>query len=384
MIVFTTGIENGRMYMAYNNHIVRFRSDTLNTEPLYCDIASGTALNVRLYPDPKGNFFFNFKPYVSALINRRSFNDTTNVEINSADPSAFVYSFQQDTFLQLLVNFTITLKTSEAQTTETAGHVLSWLAGVEQINDYNSFSSSGLYVLSPFRRLSANSYYLKYWQGYPFDMAVYTQGTRLSLHSETSQLSATFTVGGYGDRLYFSDGRTDESLEDILPLIDGYNKLRLMAGTSPSGNDKGILLEKVPYKSGVYLKWLNKYGGYSYWLFEDTYSIDRSTRHIGEIDRGDANLDDANTRTWQIGKQSQDKIRVIAELLTEDERCIVEGLLDSPKVYLFTGQPYSRSSLKDWTEVSLKTSSARLKNAKQPLTNFSFELELPERFTQTL
>jgi hypothetical protein len=384
MIVFTTGIEPYRLYMAYNNHIVRFKSDTANATPLYCDITAGIALSVRLYPDPQGDFFFNFKPYVSALINKRNFNDTTSVEINSNDPAAFIYSFSHGTFLQLMVNFRITLQVDETtQTTEITGHALSWLAGVEQINDYNNFSSNGLYVLSPFRKLSADDYYLKYWQGYPFDMPVYTSGTGITLHNDTNLLSATFSVLGYGSRLFFSDGRTDESLEDLLPLIEGYNKLRLTVHGS-TASDKYILLEKMGYKSGIYLKWLNKYGGYSYWLFEDTYSIDRSTKHMGEIDRDNANLDEASTRTWQMGKESQDTIKVIAELLTEDERRIVEGILDSPKIYLFTGQPYSRSSLKDWTEVSLKTTSARLKNAKQPLTNFTFDIELPSRYTQTL
>lgn len=382
MIVFTTGIEPNRLYMAFNNHVVRFRSNTIGAEPLYCDITAGSALNVRLYPDPLGNFFFNFKPYVSALINRRNFNDNTNVEINSNEPQAFVYGFNHGTFLQLMVNFRITLLTEETETTEVTGHALSWLAGVEQINDYNNFNSNGLYVLSPFRKLSATDYYLKYWQGYPFDMPFYTSGTGITLYNETNLLSASFSILGYGERLFFSDGRTDESLEDLLPLVEGYNKLKLSG--SGTANDKYIMLEKMGYKSGVYLKWLNKYGGYSYWLFEDTYSVDRSTKHLGEIDRDNANLTEANTRTNQIGKESQDTIKIIAELLTEDERRIVEGILDSPKIYLFTGQPYSRSSLKDWTEVTLKTTNARLKNAKQPLTNFTFDIELPVRYTQRL
>lgn len=380
MIVFTPAADAGRLYMAYNNHVMRFYSDT-GTEISHCDITDGAQLNLRLYPDPNNRFYINLKPYVSALINSRSFNDTTNAELNTATPEAFVYGFSNGTLLQLALTFTITFANS---TTETATHNFTWLAGVEQVNDHHTFSKSGLYVLSPFRRLSANSYYLRYWQGYPFDMPLYATTQQVTLYNETNLLSATFGLANACSRLYFSDGRTDESLEDILPLIDGYNKLRLIQGTTPSGNDKNILLEKVPYKSGVYLKWLNKYGGYSYWLFEDTYSIDRSTKHLGEIGRDYDNLEDTGTRTWQMGKQSQDSIKIIAELLGEDQQRIVEGLLDSPKVYLFTGQPYSRSSLKDWTEVVLKTSGSRLKNAKQPLTNFSFDLELPERFTQTL
>lgn len=379
MITFTPTIDADKLHMAYNNYIIRF-SSSLGASPLYCDITLRD-VEVRLYPDPFGHFFFNFKPYVSALINTRSFNDTTDVEINNVEPSSFIYNFTSGTVLQQPVNIKVT---HSPDSIDTATFILSWLAGVEQINDYNSFRVNGLYVLSPFRKLSATEYYLKYWQGYPFDMPVYASGTSLILYNETNLLSANFDATGYASRIFFSDGRTDETLEDLLPLVDGYNRIRLMQGGMPSTEDKDVLLEKVPFKSGVYLKWLNLYGGYSYWLFEDTYSIDRSTKHLGEIDRDNYNLEEAFTRSHQMGKESQDTIKIIAELLNEDEKRIVEGIIDSPKVYLFTGQPYSRSSSRDWMEVTLKSTAARLRNAKQPLINFSFDLELPVRYTQRL
>lgn len=379
MIQFTSTVNAGKLHMAYNNHIIRFRSSN-NAAPLYCDITSGDILNVRLYPSPTNDFFFNFTPYVAALINKRNFNDTINAQIDSAAPSSLVYSFSEGTFLQLSVTIKVVFP---EEVTDSVTQVFSWLAGVEQVNDYTNFTINGLYVLSPFRKLSATEYYIKYWQGYPFDLPVYTPGGNVTLYNATNLLSATFGLGGYGDRIFFSDGRTDETLEDLLPLVDGHNRVRMRLGNA-TAHDKDILIEKVPHRSGVYLKWLNKYGGYSYWLFEDTYSIDRSTKQLGEIGRDNYNLEEAFTRSAQLGKESQDTIKVIAELLTEDERRIVEGILDSPKIYLFTGQPYARSSRSDWTEVSLKTTGARLKNPRQPLTNFTFDLELPARFTQRL
>jgi hypothetical protein len=184
--------------------------------------------------------------------------------------------------------------------------------------------------------------------------------------------------------MVFSNGDDDETLEDILPLAEGYNTLRVMQLDTEADTDKFISLHKVPYKQGVYLKWLNALGGYSYWLFEDTYSIDRSTKQLGELDRDNDNLEDTFGRSIQIGKESQDSLKIIAELLTEDERRIVEGILDSPKIYLFTGKPFAQNGYRDWIEVSLKTTSARIKNPRQPLTNFTFDIELPMRYTQTL
>lgn len=185
-------------------------------------------------------------------------------------------------------------------------------------------------------------------------------------------------------RLFFSDGRTDETLEDLLPITEGRNNIRFKTTSLNQHTYKYIHLDKVPYQCGVYLKWLNKYGGYSYWLFEDTFAIDRSTKYTGEVDNDNANPEDAFGRVLQMGKESQDTIKVTAELINPEERTVTEGLLDSPKIYLFTGQPFARNSYRDWVEVTLKTTSARIKNFRQPLTNFSFDLELPQRYTQTL
>lgn len=366
-----------RLRMAYNNHIIRFGS---SIAPLYADITAN-GLNVHLFPHPDGTFFFNFRPFVSALINSRNFDDLNVAGLDINDPSTFIHDFTEGTVLKLEVQIKVAVSETVS---ETANFSLSWLAGVEQVSNHHNFNTAGTYLLSPFRKLTANSYYSKYWQGYPFDIAFYTLANTLAIYNRTNLLSASFGLTGSAHRLIFSDGRTDETLEDLLPMVEGTNMLRFSAGVPSHANARYVTLVKEPYKSGVYLKWLNCYGGYSYWLFEDTYSIDRSTKHLGEIDREMQNLEDTITRTLQMGKDSQDTMRVVAELLTEDERGIVEGILDSPKIYLFTGQPYSRSSSRDWMEITLKTTGTRLKNARQPLTNFTFDLELPQRYTQRL
>lgn len=381
MIIFNPPIEIKNLNMAYNNYSLYFYS-TNNTAPSYCDITA-MGLSARLYPNPQGRFFFNFKPYVTALINTRNFEDRVVTNINSGNPDSFMYNVTAGTFLQRNVTFKIVFP-GQLPFDDIKSYVISWLAGVEQVGTKPDFTIGDLLVLSPFQKDSANSYYLKYWQGYPFDMAFFTNTNSLTVHNETNLVSQQLNVIGFGTRLFFSDGRTDETLEDLIPLAEGYNKLRLVRMEDFPQQDKYLTLEKVPYKEGVYLKWFNKYGGYSYWLFENTYSIDRTTKSLGELDYDDQNLSEAYTRSLTIGKESQETVKIVAELLTDDERIIVEGILDSPKIYMFTGKPFSRNSNKDWVEVKLKTGSARLKNPRQPLTNFTFDLELPQRYTQML
>jgi hypothetical protein len=430
MIVFTKDINANKLRMAYNNDVIRFSSNVA-TPAQFCDVTIGTATTVRLYPDPNGKFFINFKPYVSALINTNYFEDTLKTALSVTSTSSFVYNMTNSVFMQHNVTLTVTLADLA---TDVGTYTLSWLAGVQQWDNAASYTVNDLLVLSPPDKDAANSYFIKYWQGYPFDISVFTSETSLTLHNKTNLLSQQFAFTGYGDRLVFSDGRTDETLEDILPMVEGFNKLELVqskqtyyppvlqdsivpwfgrdlnyvARVNDTDNDidttlmatpgnllgrvrqrtietsKFITLEKVPYHCGVYLKWFNALGGYTYWLFENTYSVDRSTRQLGELANDNANLEDSYGRTLQVGKESQDSIKIIAEMLTPQERTVVEGILDSPKIYLFTGKPFSRNSNQDWIEVTLKTTGARLKNPRQPLTTFGFDIELPVRYTQTL
>jgi hypothetical protein len=381
MITFTRPLDTGKLRMAYNNDVAEFYSTSENT-PAYCDVLfQGQEFSLRLYPAPTGKFFINFKDYVSACINTRNFEDVLHTNLQTPHPQSFIYDATPGTLLITDVGFKIWFSETEY---EEQSFTMKWLAGAEQLSDYNYFAVNGTYLLTPFKKYTANHYYLKYWQGYPFDVPVYSNNNSLTIKNNTNALSQTFVLPGNVSRIYLSDGRTDESLEDLLPLVEGYNKLSVINSGEEGENDKFLLLEKIPYQCGIYLKWLNRYGCYNYWLFENTYTIDRSAKQLGELSRDNANLEDTFSRAIQIGKESQDTMKIIAELLTEEETNVLQGILDSPKVYMFTGKPFAQSSYRDWIEVSLKSGNARIKNAKQPLNNFSFDIELPARYTQTL
>ncbi|RZJ75865.1 MAG: hypothetical protein EOO45_04265 [Flavobacterium sp.] len=372
-IIHLKPVNERKIRMAYNNDVIRFYSDSAS-EPAYCDIIAN-GLDVRLYPDPMGNFFFNFRPYISALINTQNFEDTIVAGLYTSDPHTFAYDYTSAIYLEK----NVVIKIVDSNSVEDqASYNLKWIAGAEQIGNYSEVDSQGLFVLSPLA--TVDSTYLKYWQGYPFDIPFYSYESEVKISNDTNLLEQTFSELNFVTRLFVSDGRTDETLEDLLPLMEGHNNI--VVGNS--AHKFYLTLEKVPYTCGAYLKWLNKYGGYNYWLFEDTFSVDRSLKNIGELSSDNDNIENSFARTLQIGKESQDIMRLVAELLTEEERRVVEGIFDSPKIYLFTGKPFARAFPNSWTEVSLRTSNVRLKNAKHPLTNFVIDIELPQRYTQTL
>ena len=380
MIQFIQPIDADRLRMAYNNDVVRFKSSFITT-PAYGLVTIAGSPSVRLYPSPDGVFYFNFKPYVTALINTNNFEDTTVTDLITTVPESFIYS-HSSAVLQRQVTF---LVYQDSDVYETAIHSLTWLAAAQQTGSYIPHAVNQMLVLSPALPDAANTTYLKYWEGYPFDVSLYSKQDTLIITNSTNLAQEDFSLSADGaTRLFFADGRTDETLEDLLPLVNGYNRLKLQRATDASADAKFILLDKAAACPGIYLKWLNAQGGYSYWLFENTYAVDRSAKSIGELDRDFENLENSFARTTQMGREVQDTLKIVAELLTDAQRNIVQNLLESPKVYLFTGAPYSRSDYHSWIEVSVKTTSARIRNPREALTNFAFDIELPVRYTQTL
>lgn len=386
-IVFSTPIDANRVHLAFNNKVIKFSSNTPNLAPKHCDITA-TGINVRLYPAPDNSFFFNFKPYIASLINVNNFQDTLSTDLETNDPDSFIAS-SAGMYISRSVTIAITMSDNSVETTTLNN--LKFIAGVEQLGNggFDNFQTSGLYILSPFYRNDKNKVYLKYWEGYPFDIALLYSPGSLYVKNQSNGLTAQFEVNqiinSYVKRLVFSDGRVDETIENIVPIAEGYNVIRFgkTLAENPTA-DVYLTLEKVPSTCGVYFKWVNKYGGWSYWLFQSTHAIERSSKSTGSINRDFFNRETSPTRAMELGKESQDTIKVVTDLVTEDERRILEGIFDSPKIYLFTGEPFARAEVNDWIEVTLKTSSARLRNYKQPQINFSLDFELPERYTQTL
>lgn len=377
-IVFEGNFNAAALRKAYNNDIFSFRAgDTL--EPHYATV-TGPGFSIRLFPDPLNTFTVNLKPYITAAINTENFEDTLEPSLSSALPSSFIYPANKGSYLEADIDFTV----HTAGLSAAARHNLAWFAGVEQPGYTNTYSRQELYVLTPYLTDTANTYALKYWQGYPFDFTVFCPALTIRLKNMDNLLAHTFDAEEKMSRIVLSDGRTDETLEELLPLATGSNTIRLSPQGQETETDKFLLMDKVPFTGGVYLKWFNALGGYSYWLFENTYATDRSTKQLGEADRDFANVEATQARTAQLGKSSQDTMKILAEMLQPHERDVVAGLLDSPKIYLYTGKPFSRAEPGSWVEVSLKTTGARLKNARQPLTSFAFDIELPERYTQTL
>lgn len=370
--------------MAYNNHVIKFKSDLEDSPALNCHI-TGLGINAVLYPLPSGEFFFNFKEYIMAVINTKNFEDDLVTDLTSNDADTFTYDVTDGTYRA--GNVLITINFADASF-DSITRTLHFIAGVEQLETYQKnetlISESNYAVLSPVKDNTNNTNYLKYWAGYPFEFSFHTINPEdpFGLLNQTTGIEHEFEAKGPITSMWFSDGRTDVTIEDFIPITTGMNIMRIKHNDELQ--DPVLNIEKVDAECGVYIKFLNKYGRWNYWLFSQYHFRTRGSKYIAEINNDFNNIEDTKSPVIQIGKTSADYLRCAAERLYNNEKTLLSGITDSPKIYLFTGERFSRSNHKDWVEISMKTGSFSLLEPKKKIYSFYIEFDLPNRYTQKL
>lgn len=184
------------------------------------------------------------------------------------------------------------------------------------------------------------------------------------------QTTETYTNENRINRVVISNGN------ELINLERGYNNFVI--------NNVSIQIENITEVcGGHYLKWLNAFGGWNYWLFykgNDTLT----TKDLGTIYNDYEDVVDTISPYVAIGKTSENNIVVQQELITPNEMLILNDLLESPKVYLFTGTPNEVAQPNDWLEVTIKAGSFRVVNSREKLNSLSLTIELPMNNTKTL
>ena len=372
-ITFTTPLPNNKWLLSENNRVVEFSSDYAES-PVYCDITIGSLAPIRIYPLPNETFWVNFRKYISSQLN--DYADTLNITVDPADIDTFVKNWTK-VFLNEAFVFLITF---DDDTTETVTVTPYILLGSEQPYNYKlgrTIEDNVDVVLSPLKIATSNRYYLKYWNGYPFDIG-YTLAKGTTTQSQTITnltngiTSPSILFPQEVNRLVISDGDTTQTLELFLTLVNGLNELEL--------DNTYIDLYKEPAGCGVYMKWINQSGGYSYWLFNEFYQIDANVSTMGSINNDFFNLADTISQSKQLGKDSGDTWTIFSDDLSPNDMNIVRGILSSPKVYLFTGVRFSINNFNDWLEVDMQTRGSNIKQSRESKNEIKLNIGLPNDY----
>ncbi|MGL4346886.1 MAG: hypothetical protein ACRCR9_02225, partial [Chitinophagaceae bacterium] len=322
-----------------------------------------------------------FKSYISVLINTENFSDDLVTNL----PITYLYDVSNGCYLEGNVNIKINFSNNTFDQTTINLH---FIAGAEQlINNKNNqilFANNTFSILSQVKDRTNNKNYLKYWDGYPFDFSFHTVSKTgdFSIQTLTAGVTTIFPRPlSNVTSLVISDGDITTTLQSTLPLTTGKNELAFKINNI----DQNVFLtiDRIDATCGIYLKFLNQYGRWNYWLFDSKVIITRNTRYTQEMENDFYNLEDTISQVLQKGKESNDTLKIFYEQANAEEALILENLFDSPKIFLFTGVRYSKASINDWVEVTLKNTSFETKN-KREVYSYFLELQLPERYTQNI
>lgn len=378
-ITYTQTISESIWNLTENNQILQFTSDSLET-PLYCDFEITDGFSARIYPNTSGVFWINLKEYISSLVNDYA-DDLDFTSIDELDIDTFVYDWSK-VFLNEDIDITITF---DDDSTETDTITPFFILGKEDVIPYKlgkTIQSLSQTILSPLKKNTANTFYLRYFEGYPFDFAltrnIPSADTTQTITNNTNAITSPDIELPYDvNRVVICNGDTSVTLEDYLPLTNGYNNLEFQ-------NSMFIELWKEETTCGVYVKWLNQYGGYNYWLFNEQHQEVLNHASKGIINNDFTSLDNTTSPFKSLGRNSESEMVVRSEHLNQNDIDLLSGITQSPKVYLFTGVIYSAADDNDWVEVNVKNSNILLRDFKGNIPDVELTLELPKNYSISL
>lgn len=373
-LVFTKDIATNKLLNAYNNNVVELNQNDPARTALKCNIEfDGNEFTI--YPGPNGNFYYNFMSLVTSIINQKNFADDLEV-----DPgTSLVYPCDNDFFLFTTIQFEIILDDLSTAATSRATY---WFNSYTQIDEYvdtsiSNLNLSGVMFLTPSEKYDSLRKYVKQWKGYPFDISLYSVD-EVTIKNSSNAEQYIVSSDSRVKRLLFSNGESSSDLNNELAIINGLHEITIGEA------DVSILMEFEQYNcaGGHYLKWINRYGGWNYWLFEKGKK-GSSVKSLGSINNDFSNIEDTTSPEVFIGKESNPTIKVQYSTLNVNENILLLDLFESPKVYLYVGK-VGTASFNDFIEVNIKGGVVPMQDVKRDNLKLDFDIELPKRVTRTL
>ena len=321
MIQFQTNILN--VNPAFNDSIIKYKSSYSGMVKSEITV-NGTVFT--LYPFNQ-IFSFNFKDIAKVEINTNGFKDLIVPDLSTG---TFIYN---DSNLQKTLSGTI--KTINSYTSDTTNFSYLFTKNVEQLPYYNQklLTTNNIVVLLPTE--NNFNYSLTYFQGFPFDFSIRGINTGDSFYFKnvnSGMVTNTF-IATTSDvkRIFLSDGATNETLSNILPLATLVNVVELWVNGVVKAT---INIKKNSKECGVYVKWFNSNGGYSYWLFDKFFTENIKTKGLQNIQGKWDNLQNITSTSESFGKTSFKTIQLTTKYNSIEKDYLID-IVNSPKTEMF-------------------------------------------------
>ncbi|PHQ27856.1 hypothetical protein [Leeuwenhoekiella nanhaiensis] len=369
-ISFITSLPKDQVLNAYNNNVIEFSSDV--EKPNIKAIITIGSLNFESTPSPADEYYFNFKSIIQALINANYFQDLIEPENENTMvyPDATLY---QEITADLSVEF-------DDGTTDDQSINLAFIKAVDQEEAYkrNTINqiNNQIALLLPFIPDSNQDYHATYFEGYPFDVAIYSDADRaITINNRATGISAEFQINKGVNRLFLSDGDNNFSVDEIVPLQPGINKLDFYIGETSKVT---LHLTKADSICGSYYKWFNDQGGWSYFLFHK-YDETVNTKSTESFFQDFKNLNNSDDRFFDLGLEVEYSDKYFTEGISQNEMALIKSLMESPKVYRYLNKQFQTGKRTDWITEKIKPGKLRTFNRIRNTYDVVIEIERPKQ-----
>jgi len=392
---------------AYNSNVIRWKTSTVKTVSRGEIWFNGTLKFIDLIPI-NGELEFDCYEPIKTIFNY--FDDTISYNVDD------IVKYDDNLFKKINIKLRLIYADTTTDETNITGY---FTRAVRQHTDVYKTSmflyeplrifnidpptvpTSALSLMRTGEKENSFSQRLKIFKGYPLDISVIAEysndkmyfgvnqydGITLSYLIKNITTSPTDKLDKYVERIIISDG---QSMHDVFSSIPNFTKGQLNIislkdfGTKDSQYTFTI---DVVDECGVYLKWLNGSGGWSYWLFNKNTRNLINVKPKGVLNKNSGGLS-FSADEINIGQDAEEKIQLVTNGLEYWYWLQLIDIATSPCVYMYMKPKGSLAYENDNVDVWLKlpTISNFKYTAKKETNLYSigFELELPKIFTQTL
>ncbi|MEX2402646.1 MAG: hypothetical protein WD625_00870 [Balneolales bacterium] len=380
--------EPQAFYPAYNDCFLKFDTTFTLDDRAVIEIIDGTTVLYRftIFPDNAGNYLFNLKEIVRAMVNTNQFKD-------GLDYSQAGWGFiDESLYTEITVAYTAYGDGSVA----TVEKVYSFNKAVKQFGD--PLLTNPYQLMLPSQ--DGLNYALTYHEGFPLEIPFrYVQGsisttvdngdgTTTTTYSNeitiknnrTQEIAGPFRPSKSAPyRLFIDKGLTNWDSTGVMAIPDMLNRMDILVdGVVQTSID----VTKKASEAGRLVKWMNADGSYSYWLFQRWTKQTHEGKEIDRIGTNNySNVYGNNEGFTKITGKSGGSGLELNTIVTEDEKNHLISLVTSPNVELWSQEcPYTDGK---WLSVKVLTKGFTYSN-KKSRNQIKVEIELPEINSQIL
>lgn len=380
----SSSISSNEINNAFNNAIIYFSTNSGSSSTKAVISLEGSS--VFEITGVSNNYEFNLKEFNRFIFEALNFRD--NNEFNPTPSSGDLNYLYNDSDIVKDISLNISIRFASVSP-ETYSTNYTFFRSVEQVDGFSAYLKTAFVVMSG-ENLTA-------FKGYPFDIPFYAPSSEqvIDVINSTNDQSLQITkpAGQIGGRLNLPTDSISQVvrrakhltgafvIDDLCNidynngfLDDGYNQLSI--GYSDMVN---INVNLKVQKNGIYLKWVNENGAWSYWLFDSIYREVLSSENRGNFIPIQKNLIYTTETVLSKGKNSVKVYSISALALNENNRNQLEDILTSPRVELYNGSYMTYDD--SWQTVSVRTGTFETENTKRNLVNLRMEIEF-NNYTQ--